>query len=149
MLLSCDKDSEINIQDHNKFFKTGSRLNSNRTLTAKFVDRTIVINEKSSYTGVYKKVYLEASAPVINDVNSTIIIRYQRYVWNPILNDDELINEDDTPITITIPAGSTMSNTYTYRPAEGNGYDAFYYTIAEKSHGWISNSSYQLGSQEW
>lgn len=70
--------------------------------------------------------------------------------WDFSLDDDVLVKDQNETISITIPIGSTKSNTYTYNPlGEGNASD---YTeqvsLSSVKHFW-EDSQYQLGTRQW
>ncbi|WP_239063702.1 DUF4372 domain-containing protein [Bacteroides sp. 51] len=126
-------------------------LYPNRTLTAKFKNTIIIINEKRE-KGVSQNeylIYLESSAPVISEITSIVTITYQHYTWEPSLNDDILREEYEIEVKLTIPIGNTKSNVYTFISSYVNGYEVEHYDITEKMHSWISNPIYQLENQEW
>lgn len=128
---------------------------SNRTLTAKFKQSSITINEKkeTSYVNghtVYT-LYLESSAKVSSAVSSQVVINTLGYQWDFSLDDDVLVLNRDETITITIPSGGTKSNSYTYN-TQGNGNNSDYNEIVSVSsvtHSWSSNSNYKLGEKQW
>ena len=119
-------------------------------MTAKFVLDVITISEKSvaaSYDD--RNLYLEASSPVPTAITSTIDIYEKRYEYDDNTGEDELVYDDTFTVTMTIPAGNTISNVYTFTDETYSGYTQICYKIINKSHSWIGNNKYQLGTSCW
>lgn len=125
-------------------------FNSNSTITAKFELDIITISEKSvavSYGD--RDLYLEADTPVPTAVTSTIEISERRYEYNDNTGEDELVYDDCFTETMTIPAGSTKSNVFTFTDETYSGYTQICYKIISKSHTWNGNGKYKLGTTAW
>jgi hypothetical protein len=124
-------------------------VSSNRTLTAKFKDEIIIIDEGVSIVSNIYTVYLTSRLPVSTAVKSIITIRETRYIWDPLLNDDVLYSELDDTITLTIMSGDTKSNTHSFISSATIGYDSFNRSIISVKHEWINSNQYELGNQIW
>lgn len=84
-------------------------------------------------------------------VSSTVNVNTKGWQWDFNLDDDVLVKDHDETISITIPAGSTISNSYTYN-SQGEGNNSDYteqVSLSTVKHYWSGDSQYQIGTRQW